>query len=543
MKAEDLRIEELVSFSDGALSLKGRRLIIHDMHAFGQFRRDLIGMVNLGYARKALTRFGYYWGYADASAMKRIFDWKRTSDLLQACARLQGIQGVARTRLKISELDEPATRCSAEIYWHGSGEAEEHVEEFGKTDHPVCWTLCGYASGYFSRCLGAQFYFIERSCAAVGGNACMAEGRDKASWGGEIGPFLDYFEIDDIWKKVAALSAELRRKDREIERHKRQIADSAATAKGMVEVRSASFRKVIETASRVARFDTSVLITGESGTGKEVLSRHIHDISARAGRKFVAINCGALPESLLEAELFGYKAGSFTGASKDRDGLFAEADGGTILLDEIGDVSQNMQIKLLRVLQQREILRIGENTPRKINVRIIAATNRDLKRAVEEGAFREDLYYRLAVVNIEIPPLRERRDDIVPLARHFVERYSRKLKIPSLKLDPGCISCLESYAWPGNVRELENAIEHASVFSNDGIILPQNLPGSVRSGKDAPALPANAGTLPLEELERMHIANVLKAAGGNKSKAAKMLGIGAATLWRKLKAAPRVNIQ
>ena len=230
-------------------------------------------------------------------------------------------------------------------------------------------------------------------------------------------------------------------------------------------VRSKAFQNVLDMADRVARFDSSVLIRGETGVGKEVVARYIHAASNRSKSLMLSINCGALPETLLESELFGHKAGSFTGAIRDRVGLFEQAARGTILLDEIGDISPATQVKLLRVLQEREILRIGENIPRKVDIRIIAATNRNLDQAVSDGRFRVDLLYRLRVIEIEVPPLRERPEDILPLTRYFAEKLSKRLNLAHLRFDTACFDFFQSYAWPGNVRELQNAIERAAVLS------------------------------------------------------------------------------
>ena len=279
------------------------------------------------------------------------------------------------------------------------------------------------------------------------------------------------------------------------------------------EVKSAAYRRIMQLASRVAQFDSSVLITGETGVGKEVVARYIHRHSHRSKGPFVVVNCGALPETLLESELFGHKAGSFTGATRDRIGLVEQANHGTIFLDEIGDISQNTQLKILRVLQEKEITRVGEGEPLKIDVRVIAATNRDLPKAVAEEKFREDLLFRLRVIEIEVPPLRERTEDILPLARYLIDRLAKKLDIPKLRIDATSVDYIQAYHWPGNVRELDNALERASVLSQDGIVLPENLP-----------------------VEQDHIRAVLKLTGGNRSKAAKALGISTSTLWRKLKA-------
>ncbi len=292
---------------------------------------------------------------------------------------------------------------------------------------------------------------------------------------------------------------------------------------------------MIELASRVARHDTSVIITGESGTGKEVLARHIHRVSPRAEGPFLAVNCGALPETLLESELFGHKAGAFTGASHDRLGLFEEANGGTVFLDEIGDVSAGMQTKLLRVLQEREIVRVGENRPRKVDIRVIAASNKDIKRAVKDGRFREDLYYRLGVIEIEVPPLRDRPEDIVSLARHLVAKTATRLGLERLRLDSTALDCLTSYTWPGNVRELENVLERAAVLCKDDVIRPEDLPAGVVQTIAGPLSSPAGGDQSLREVERRHIQAVLQSVGGNRTQAARILGISTATLWRHLR--------
>jgi len=246
-------------------------------------------------------------------------------------------------------------------------------------------------------------------------------------------------------------------------------------------------------------------------------------------------NCGALPETLLESELFGHKAGSFTGAISDRIGVFEEAHKGTIFLDEIGDVSSSVQVKLLRVLQEREIMRVGESKPRKIDVRVMAATNQDLSKAMREGRFRDDLYYRLSVIEVLVPPLRERKEDILPLARYFVERLSKRLKIRNLRMDATCIDYLLAYSWPGNVRELDNVLERAAVLSKDGVILPEFLPPTVVHLKSGVSSNSEVVRRSLSEVEQDHIQAVLELTNDNRSRAAKILGISSTTLWRKLK--------
>jgi two-component system response regulator HydG len=535
MRADDLRLEELIQFSEGLVDLHGRRLVILDLHALGQFRRDIIEMAGPEQARRIFTRLGYFWGQADAAAMKRIFQWDSLTEWLKAGPILHSLQGAATTELKILEMDESTESIAMEFVWHNSGEAEEYVAESGTSDEPSCWVYVGYASGYASFCLGKSVYFIERKCKAKGDRFCVAVGKDIDSWGDEIAPSLKFFHADDIQGTVRKLTKQLREQQKEMacQRRELQLAGQGARV-AEVDVRSRRFRQVVELANRVAAFDTSVLITGETGTGKEVLGRHIHGLSPRHARPFVAVNCAALPETLLESTLFGHKAGSFTGAAKDQPGLFEEADEGTIFLDEIADTTLAVQLKLLRVLQEHEIMRVGETRPRKVDVRVVAATNRDLNDALADGHFREDLYYRLEVVRIEMPPLRERPEDILPLARHFVKKYSDCLGLPDLRLDASCLDHLLQYQWPGNIRELENAIEHAAVLCTDNAILPEFLPPQV-SRACALKLEPDDSTRTLAQVEREHVQRVLDRTHGNRAEAAKILGIGLATLYRRLR--------
>jgi len=300
--------------------------------------------------------------------------------------------------------------------------------------------------------------------------------------------------------------------------------------------RSPQMVRVAEMISRVAPTDTTILIEGESGTGKELVARAIHGESPRADRPFVAINCGALPETLLESEMFGHVKGAFTGATATKKGLFEEADRGTLFLDEIGDTSTAIQIKLLRVLQEREIRRVGSNAPIKIDVRILAASHRSLEELVKEGRFREDLLYRLNVVTIPVPPLRERREDIPLLAAHFLEGAVKRLGKPVPTLSQEAMNLLLEYPWPGNVRQLENAIERAVLLATRETIFPGDFPPSLlRTGSAGEQGAPPPKLLRLEDMEREHILSTLDDLGWNQARAAEALGIGRNTLWRKLK--------
>jgi DNA-binding NtrC family response regulator len=538
MRADDLRFDELFTFRDGVIDFQGRRLVLHSTDAFAQFRKDLYEMVGARQARRILTRYSYFWGQADAAAMRRVFSWSNPLELVKAGPRLHAMQGVARWVTKRLDLDESGGKDGhflMEVSWHGSGEAEEHVAHLGKSEHPVCWMLAGYASGFMSYALGRNIYFVEQACRAQGGRVCTAVGKDAAAWEGDPGAALAYFSADDIKGKIRGLTEQLRQVTRALEVNTRRL--STLERPPLVEVRSPAFTRVLELATRIAPFDSSVLITGESGVGKEVVARLIHTRSTRNKGPFLAINCGALPETLLDSELFGHKAGAFTGAISDHAGLFESAAGGTLFLDEIGEISHATQVKLLRVLQEREIRRVGESKNRPINVRVLAATNHDLAAGMASGTFREDLYYRLRVVEVAIPPLRQRREDILPLARFFVDRFRTKLKLPALRLSPESIGFLTNYSWPGNVRELENAIEHAAILTRDGRLTPDLFPSGIVHRTAGPG--RSEGRRSLGDVASEHIQDVLRQTGGNRRQAAEILGISTATLWRKLKRADR----
>jgi transcriptional regulator with PAS, ATPase and Fis domain len=301
---------------------------------------------------------------------------------------------------------------------------------------------------------------------------------------------------------------------------------------GMV-ARSPAMRQLIDLAQRVAKVDSTVLISGESGTGKERVASLVHRASTRAPGPFIAVNCGAITETLLESELFGHVKGAFTGAMQERPGLFESANGGTLLLDEVGEVSPAMQVKLLRVLQEREIRRVGESTTRAIDVRVIAATNRELAQEIAEGRFRMDLYYRLHVVELSVPPLRKRREDILPLARILLAEAAARLGRPVSELTARAADQLLRYAWPGNVRELENAMERAVALAQGGLAELEDLPEEVRQAVPVPLVTSPVKRL--EAVEREYILAVLDLNEGNQARTAEQLGIGSATLFRKLK--------
>jgi len=300
--------------------------------------------------------------------------------------------------------------------------------------------------------------------------------------------------------------------------------------------RSPAMLDVYKMVARVADANAAVLITGESGTGKELVARAIHGNGPRADEPFVGVNCGALTETLLESELFGHVRGSFTGAIANRQGIFEQADDGTVFLDEIGETSPSLQVKLLRVLQERELVPVGGSTAVAVRARVIAASNTDLERLVDAGEFRRDLLYRLNVINIHLPPLRERRDDVPLLVAHFLRKYTPAGDAASVT--DGAMRLLSAWSWPGNVRELENTIERAVTLSRRGTITEEDLPESIRHGGTESARVATdpeaffEGLPTLDEVERRYLLHVLKAAGGNRKQAAEILGINRRTLYR-----------
>jgi two-component system response regulator HydG len=325
-----------------------------------------------------------------------------------------------------------------------------------------------------------------------------------------------------------ALRSENQNLKREIRRRER---------KGSIQPigKSRRFVEVTALAEQVAPTESTVLIQGESGTGKEVIARYIHELSARADAPFHAINCGALPESLLESELFGHVKGAFTGAVRDKQGLFAAARGGTLLLDEIAEMTTSSQVKLLRVLQEREAVPVGGVEPIPVDVRVVAATNKNLEEEIRRGAFRSDLFYRLNVIALHLPALRDRREDIPLLAEAFLQRFAEERGPVTPGISPDALDAIMAYDWPGNVRELENALEHAAILARGQVIGPEALPERITARKSEPLVGERVHQNPtLDHIERAYIVWVLQNEGGNKTRAAQVLGIDPSTLYRKL---------
>jgi DNA-binding NtrC family response regulator len=533
MRAADLDVHELLHFlpEGGIITFAGERVLLLDAVALGLLRKELIQTLGMTAARVVLTRFGYAHGWRVAETLRTGFPWDTEDEWRAAGARLHTIQGLVRAEVTRASISTAAP--GAEGIWHDSYEAEQHLLHLGQADEPVCWTLAGFASGYMSCVYGKEIIAIEDRCRGKGDAICRAVVRTKEEWGPELAKHLPFYQKEACLEAaLTQLTDTLKKKERELH-SRRALRQVDFPIPASLVGSSPAMLRTLDLARRVAKVDSTVLITGESGAGKERLARFIHDESARTAGPFLAINCAAVPETLLESELFGHARGSFTGASQDRAGLFEAANGGTLLLDEIGDVPPAMQVKLLRVLQEREVRRVGENRTRTINVRVLAATNRDLLADVHGARFRQDLYYRLRVVEVVVPPLRERREDILPLARHLLAGIAKRFGKRAPALAPDAANLLVRYAWPGNVRELENALERAVALARSDRISVDDLPPEI--GAAPVTVLADHDVRTLAEVERDYIVAALRASGGNRARAAERLGIGAATLYRKLK--------
>jgi DNA-binding NtrC family response regulator len=546
IEVEPRHLAEFVDFrsDQGIIRLHEQRVVLLSAAAMGLLRKELIDTLGIETARRLFLRFGYADGYHDAVSLRDRSKWSSPLEGLRAGIVLHRLEGIVRAEILEVAHDAKTGRFHEEVLWHDSYVAEQHVHHYGKTSAPVCWSLVGYASGYASACFGHEIYFRERECLAQGATKCTVVGKDADSWGDELEALRADFQGGSLGREVERLREAVHRRLQDLERRERlltkrerelnllreRVARHAASKQFIAG--SAVMQDVLELAARVAPLDTTVLVYGESGTGKEFIVRMIHDQSPRAGGPFVSINCAALTETLLESELFGHVRGAFTGAVRDKAGLFEVAGSGTLFLDEIGEVAPTVQAKLLRALQEREIRRVGAERTIKVNARVVAATNRDLRAAVDAGTFREDLYFRLGAFVITVPPLRDRREDIPPLVHDFVRRAATRVKKDVENVSSDAMTALMNYGWPGNVRELEHAIERAVIVARGTSIRLRELPPEV-SQKSPQRGPGDS--LDLQALERATIERALERFRGNRREAAEALKISTVTLWRKMK--------
>ncbi|MDH5670628.1 MAG: sigma 54-interacting transcriptional regulator [Myxococcales bacterium] len=537
MRVEDLAHNELLELdpAGGVIRFAGQRALVVDAVAMGLLRKYLVENFGLTAARAVLTQFGFAHGFRLAAALREEFAWAGDDEWRMAGAHIFALEGLFRTQPGGDDLLAPAGGMLLASY-----EAEQHLLHFGRADSFVCWTICGLMSGYLSHTEGKEIYVLEDRCLGSGHAACHLIGRTREQWGDKREAELALFDrrrlVESLEVSLSRVMTTLQAAEQKLLAHRQalvRVADTIDDTHGIV-AKSTTMQRVVDLARRVANVDATVLITGESGVGKERIARFVHDESPRSVGPFIAVNCGAITETLLESELFGHARGAFTGATADRPGLFEAANFGTILLDEIGEVSTGMQVKLLRVLQEREVRRVGENKSRPVDVRVLAATNRDLSAAVADETFRQDLYYRLNVVELRVPPLRERREDILPLGRLLLEDAATRMARDVSGLTPGAADQLLRYRWPGNVRELENAMERAVALARGNRIERDDLPEEVREALATPVV-SGADVRSLSDVEKEYILAVLKLNGGNQTRTAKQLGIGSATLYRKLK--------
>ncbi|WP_296663661.1 sigma-54-dependent Fis family transcriptional regulator [Paraburkholderia sp.] len=534
----DADLRRLIHFSasDGRIWLAGQRMVLIHTAALGSLRRELLESVGPVEARRIFTRAGFAAGERDANLAREIRGNAPLYDMFAVGPQLHMLEGAVQVTPIRFEADRETGRFYGEYHWEHSWEAEVHKRNFGPQTQPVCWMLIGYASGYTSTFMGRTILFKEMSCVGMDDAHCHIVGKPLDEW-------PDAAELSS-WFKAESLLNTIRDLQTEVESLRLEIAPDAD--KTRLIGRSPAFRAAYGLLQTAAPTKVTVLLTGETGVGKERFARALHTLSARASGPFVAVNCAAIPHALIESELFGAEKGAYTGSQAARPGRFERAEGGTLFLDEIGELPLEVQAKLLRVIQEGEVERLGSTDSRKVDVRLVAATNQDLARAVQEGRFRADLYYRINVYPVIIPPLRERRDDIEPLVYAMLERFASLHGKPVPALTDHACNALREHAWPGNVRELENIVERAVILSRPDCAVDakalfpgMNLPEGATIDRMGQIQESSAARFDchalldrlqdcgggLEGLERALLHEAVDRANGNLSAAARLLGI------------------
>lgn len=456
-------LTECLFFSpgDGRIWLNDQRMVLQHTSALSSLRRELIDSLGIDRARGLLTRSGYVSGSRDAQLVRQRWPDADAPTIFLAGTRLHALEGVVKVEAVHLEFDVDRGTYLGEFLWHHSSEDDEHISAYGVGTEPACWKQLGYAIGYVSGLLGRLVIFREVECRSMGSAVCRVIGKSVEEWG-DVEEDLRYLNAQEFvsttaYRTQAAMDSAGDAQDSETQEDDgRQMVGA-----------SSAFNSACHLLQRVAPTQATVLFTGESGVGKEQFANMLHQISPRSSGPFVAVNCAAIPENLMEAELFGVERGAFTGATHSRPGRFERANAGTLFLDEIGCLSLVGQGKLLRALQEGEIERVGGTRSLRVDVRVVAATNVDLHKEVEAGRFREDLYFRLNVFPIHLPPLRERRDDIPLLMNYFLRRYCRRHGRRIAGFTMRAVRAMLNYDFPGNIRELQNLVERGVISAND----------------------------------------------------------------------------
>ena len=447
----------------GEIWLDENRMLLLHARSMGALRRELFDSLGEERARGLLVRMGFTSGQQDAELAKTLLGSADPYDVLCIGPELHAFAGLVRAKIVKSELDWERGSFTGEVVWENSWEADSHLQQFGIGDDAVCWSLVGYASGFVTQFFNRFIVFRETSCVAKGDSHCYVVAKPAEEWGDDA--YLNYFKPENIQSQFDEMREELS--------HLRKTLYAAQSTGNLIGA-SSGFRNAFDLLSKAASSSITVLLLGETGVGKEVFARWLHEHGNRSNQPFVAVNCAAIPHDLIEAELFGVQKGAYTGAQTSRLGRFERAHGGTLFLDEVGDLSPAAQVKLLRVLQTGEVERLGDEQTRKIDVRLIAATNVDLQKAIALGRFRADLYYRLATYPVVIPPLRERRSDIPLLATSLIEKYENSYHKKIKGISDRAMQALMAYQWPGNVRELQNLIERGVLLAQNGGLIEIN---------------------------------------------------------------------